>query len=351
MKVIVPCGGRSSRYPKMPPKWMLPSHDRRPMLSLAVSKLSVSREDLVVTILREHEQRYKVAQGLEAVFGYPVRVVVLDEPTQSQPETVARTLEALALDEPFLIKDSDNLFHLDDIEQDYNYVCVDSLNNFESINPRNKSYLTVDHKDNITNIREKAVISDLFSVGGYYFTQPRQFLDFFNRFYENAASWQKELYVSDIIGAMILDGIPFKARSITSYQDWGTIHEWRHALLSRKAYYVLLDGFLFERGFEFFSPHYSEVHPNPEAVELIQTAVQRGNTVTYLSIRPGKLAELTQGQIKAAGLPVGQVIYECPIAPWVMLTAPHETLPFQTSDAIELHADDPNLREKVLGDY
>lgn len=351
MKVIVPCGGRSSRYPNMPPKWMLPSHDRRPMLSLAVSGLAVSHEDLVVTILREHEQQYKVRQGLEAVFGYPVRVVVLDEPTQSQPETVARTLEALALDEPILIKDSDNLFQLDDIEQEYNYVCVDSLNNFDSINPRNKSYLTVDHQDIITNIREKVVISDLFSVGGYYFAQSQQFLDYFNRLYDDAASWQKEFYVSDIIGAMILEGIPFKARTINAYQDWGTVHEWRHALLSRKVYYVLIDGFLFERGFEFFTPYFSDVKPNPEAVELVKAVLKRGHSLVYLTIRPEKFAALTTEQLQAAGLPTGPVVYDCPNAPWVMLTAPHATLPFQTSDAMELHVDDPNLQEKVLGDY
>lgn len=335
----------------MPPKWMLPSHDRRPMLSLAVSKLAIAHEDLVVTILREHEQQYNVMQGLEAVFGHPVHVVVLDAPTRSQPETVARTLEALALDEPFLVKDSDNLFHLDDIEQEYNYVCVDSLNNFDSINPRNKSYLTVDHQGSITNIREKVVISDLFSVGGYYFTQPRQFLDTFNRLNEEAASWQKEIYISDIIGAMTLDGIPFKARVIKAYQDWGTIHEWRHALLAHKAYYVLLDGFLFERGFEFFAPYFSDVKPNAEAVDLVKDAVKRGHSVLYLTIRPEKFAALTKEQLQAVGLTPGRIIYDCPNAPWVMVTAPHATLPFQTSDAMELHVDDPNLQEKVLGDY
>ena len=57
-------------------------------------------------------------------------------------------------------------------------MCVDSLNNFDSINPRNKSYLQIDHKGIVTNIREKVVISDLFNVGGYYFTSPERFLEY-----------------------------------------------------------------------------------------------------------------------------------------------------------------------------
>ena len=66
MKVIVPCGGRSSRYPNQPPKWMLPAHDGRPMLALAVAGIPVPKDDLIVTILREHEERYHVRQGLAA---------------------------------------------------------------------------------------------------------------------------------------------------------------------------------------------------------------------------------------------------------------------------------------------
>jgi GTP:adenosylcobinamide-phosphate guanylyltransferase len=347
MKVIVPCGGRSSRYPNQPPKWMLPSHDGRPMLALAVSGIQIAKEDLVITILREHEETYRVRQGLEAAFGQPIRVVVLEEPTRSQPETVAKTLEALALDEPFLVKDSDNTFVVDDVLQDTNYVCVDSLNNYDQINPRNKSYLQVDHKGLITNIREKVVISDLFSVGGYSFLHPSQFLEYYKSLSRHTAEWQRELYVSDIIGSMILDGIPFRARQIKGYQDWGTIIEWRRALLSRKTYFVLLDGFVFERGSEHFHPPFSEVAANPQAVEALTELVSRGHTIIYLSIRPASCAELTERKLAELGLPTSRVVYNCPMSTWVMLTAPHSTLPFQTGHALELQPDDPNLLGKL----
>lgn len=347
MKVIVPCGGRSSRYPNQPPKWMLPAHDGRPMLALAVSGIRIGLEDLVVTILREHEEKYRVQHGLEAAFGRPLRVVILDEPTRSQPETVAKTLEALQLSEPFLVKDSDNTFVVDDVAHETNYVCVDSLNNYDQINPRNKSYLQVDHKGVVTNIREKVVISDLFSVGGYSFLAPEQFLAYYRRLAQKTSEWQRELYISDIIGAMILDGIPFRARQITGYQDWGTITEWRRSLLSRKTYFVLLDGFVFERGSEHFRPAFDEVQANPGAVTAVQELAERGHSFIYLSIRPPSLAAVTERQLSAAGLPSARVVYGCPISSWVMLTAPHPTLPFQTSHALELLPDDPHLLGKL----
>ena len=350
MKVIVPCGGRSSRYPNQPPKWSLPAHDGRPMLALAVAGLAVNPQNLIVTVLREHEEKFRVRQGLEAAFGWPVQVVVLDQPTRSQPETVARTLEAVGLAEPFLIKDSDNTFVVDSLEQDTNYVCVDSLNNYDQINPRNKSYLQVDHKGLVSNIREKVVISDLFSVGGYSFLDPKQYLDYYNRLSRHTAEWARELYISDVIGAMVLDGIPFRARQISGYQDWGTLTEWRRALLSRRTYFVVLDGFVFERGSAHFRPAFSDVLPNRAAVEALQEMKRRGHTVVFLSIRPPSYQEITEKQLADVGLGPAQVVYGCPISSWVMVTAPHATLPFQTAHALELAADDPNLVSKILLD-
>jgi hypothetical protein len=51
-----------------------------------------------------------------------------------------------------------------------------------------------------------------------------------------------------------------------------------------------------------------------------------------------------------AGLPQGPVIWNCPIAKWVLVTAPHPTLPFLTSQALEAQPDDMNLLETIDGD-
>jgi hypothetical protein len=329
---------------------MLPGHDGRPMISLAVSRIKVPMTDVVVAILRDHEERFSVTRGLEAVFGGAVRVVIHEQPTRSQAETVAKTLYKAGIKEPFLVKDSDNVFELNDVAQEFNYVCVDTLNNYDSINPRNKSYLQVDHNGVVTNIREKVVISDLFNVGGYYFTNAGQFLEYYDRLSANTAAWSRELYLSDIIGAMTLDGVPFKSRQITGYEDWGTVHEWRRSLLSRKAYLVSLDGFLFERGSQYFRPRYDEVRVNPPALAALKALAEHGNTIIYLSIRPPELRELTENQLVSAGAPAGNTLYGCPVANFTLVTAPHPTLPFNTARAIETSPVDEQVAEKVRGE-
>jgi hypothetical protein len=350
MKIIVPCCGSSSRFPGQPPKWMLPAHDGRPMICMAVAGLQMSLDDLVITVLKEHEDQFSVTAGLAKAFGRQIRTVILEEKTKSQSETVAQTLERLNLKEPFFVKDSDNVFHLDELGQEDNYVCVESLNHFDSINPRNKSYLQIDHKGIVTNIREKVVISDLFNVGGYYFTAPGQFLEFYERLSRDKADWNREIYLSDVIGAMILEGIPFRARQTTGYQDWGTVKEWRRALSAQKAFFVLLDGFALERGSEYFRPRFQDVKPQAGAVEALKALATEGHKIVYLSIRPASLEALTRQQMDAAGLPEGTVLWNCPIAKWVLVTSPHATLPFLTSQALELHPDDVNLAETIDGD-
>jgi len=256
-----------------------------------------------------------------------VKVAILDQRTQSQSETVARALEKLDLHEPFLVKDSDGFFKLDDLKQEDNYVCVDSLNNFDSINPRNKSYLQIDHKGIVTNIREKVVISDLFNVGGYYFTSPQYFLEFYQRLAADKANWNREIYLSDVIGAMILEGIPFIARRTTGIPGLGHRARMRRALLAQKAYFISLDGFVFERGSQFFSPRFQDVKPHANAVEAVRAIAAEGHRVVYLSIRPQSLESLTLAQMQEADLPPGQLLWNCPIAKWALLTSPHPTLP------------------------
>jgi hypothetical protein len=347
MKVIVPCAGRSSRFPDMPPKWMLPDHDGRPMVAKAVSGLGVEPKDLVVTILREHDERFNAVEGLRGALGPDFAVVTLDQPTRSQSETVAETLRRSGLDEPFLVKDSDNYFALAPVEAGYNYISIASLNDFDSINPRNKSYCRLDQEGIVQNVREKVVISDTFSVGGYWFTDPADFLATYDRLSASDQLGATELYISDVIGAMILEGQVFKGRHVSGYQDWGTVHEWKAKLEGRHVMLVSLDGFVFERGSQFFSPTFEEARANAAAVEAVRARSADGDMIVYISIRPPALEALTRQQLEREGLPQGQIIFGGAVAPWTLVGAPHATLPFTTVKALELDPADPNLSEKL----
>jgi hypothetical protein len=316
---------------------MLPDHSGRPMIAESISKVCFSINDVIVTILREHETKFHVTTGLKKVFGEGIQVVILEEKTKSQSETVLRTLEATGLRESFLVKDSDNCFSIKVPEEEFNYVCFDSLNNHSLINPRNKSYLQLDGQGSILNIKEKVVISDTFSVGGYYFTCPELFKETYAKLSKLSFNAGKELYLSDIITAMLLDNVPFKGKQVGDYQDWGTIHDWKRYLLSKKTYFIALDGYLFERGSEHFHPTYEHVTENAAAVKAVKQLAMAGHKIVLLSIRPNHLAELTLAQLRRCDLAELSVIYDCPISRWELVTAPYHGIPFRTCEAYELH--------------
>ncbi|MCP4618188.1 MAG: hypothetical protein GY844_17355 [Bradyrhizobium sp.] len=317
------------------------------MVVKAVQGLGVPVEDVVVTVLREHEERFHALEGLRQAFGRPVRGVILDQPTASQSETVFETLIRAGLDEPFIVKDSDNYFELSALEERYNYVSVASLNDFDQINPRNKSYVQVDQEDIIVNFREKKVISDLFSVGGYYFASPRDFIAAYTELSKGTSITSNELYLSEVIAFMILNGHVFRARRVSNYQDWGTVHEWRQKLEGRRVFLVSVDGFLFERGSRFFAPSFENVSANGSAVQAVKDMAGRQHMIVYLSIRPPELEQLTREQISSLGLPSGPIVFDCRIAQWTLLTSPHASLPFATCGSVEIDPADPNLFEKI----
>lgn len=348
MKVLVPCAGRSSRYPNMPPKWLLPDQDGVPMVVRAVEKLNVDPADLVFTFLAEHEDMFGVRAGLAKVFGSEVATVVLEAPTRSQSETVAVTLKRLAIDEAFLVKDSDNVFALDGIASPTSYVTTASLNDFDQINPRNKSYVTVDQEEFITSIREKQVISEHFSVGGYFFRSAASFLDAFDELSSAPSVSATELYISEIISFLLLNGELFKMRRARGYMDWGTVHEWRRKLESRRVFILSVDGFLFQRGSRYFGPAFSAATANPIAIDAARQLTAAGHKLIYLSVRPSELEAETRQAIVAAGLPDAPLLMETDATQWNLVTSPDPSLPLGTSRALEVAPDDEHLIEKLI---
>src|SRR5215471_4557785 len=85
--LIMPCAGRSSRYPGVRPKWMLTLPEGEIALQRAAASLSEDEYDRIVIAVRaDHEERYGCRALLNRVFG-DVDVVVLPHETRGPAET------------------------------------------------------------------------------------------------------------------------------------------------------------------------------------------------------------------------------------------------------------------------
>ena len=214
------------------------------MVFESIKGLNLQSFDCIyISILNKHEKQF----GLKAILGNQfdieglaekLRVVILENPTRNQPETIAKTIELEKITGAILIKDADNSFECQPTAE--NTVGIFPLDALERVNPADKSYVALDDSMYITNIIEKKIIGRYFCAGAYGF----QSADLFMQYYAKLTDY-KTLYLSHIIYSMLLDQITFRPFTVKNYLDWGTHKEWLEYCHGFKTLFIkwnLIDG-------------------------------------------------------------------------------------------------------------
>lgn len=231
--LIIPCGGKSSRFPNMKPKWMLTHPDGKLMLQKAVEEIDLTKfTRFVITLIKQHDQQYDAAlivkqafKYLEAVTSTPnIEICILDGFTSSASETIYRTLKQMNIQGSFVVKDSDNYVSFD--LGDGNFIVGCGIDEFNLTNLQGKSYLSVDTPTNtIQRIVEKQIVSSTVCLGVYGFSSSKIFINAYEQLVDKYT--QKEMYVSAVVDFLIAAGFKFKYCHARDYNDWGTLVEWK----------------------------------------------------------------------------------------------------------------------------
>ncbi|MDP1776657.1 MAG: hypothetical protein Q8K94_08615, partial [Moraxellaceae bacterium] len=145
MHLIIPIAGSSSRFPDMKPKWML-THPRGKMMVIeAIRNLPLIQFKSINFIgLKTHEDEYNFSNSLNIQFkeigiDHLANIILLDEKTSNQPETVYKGLKKSGITGQIYIKDSDNQFTTEFVSG--NFISYLDLHELDQINARNKSYV------------------------------------------------------------------------------------------------------------------------------------------------------------------------------------------------------------------
>jgi 2-C-methyl-D-erythritol 4-phosphate cytidylyltransferase len=142
MAVIIPCAGKSSRFPGTRPKYLLTVADGDCLFEKAAQPY-VDETDVHFVILKEHAKMYDAKIAIDKVYGNNpnVYVHVLEEPTSGPAETVYRVAKRLG-DQPIFIQDCDSFFN-HQLKND-NHVCVvDLRKNLNISNVEAKSFAVI----------------------------------------------------------------------------------------------------------------------------------------------------------------------------------------------------------------
>jgi hypothetical protein len=304
VKIIIPCCDRIS-YKKDHPRFISPDNRGFPLIKRVIDNFNC--DDIVISLYKDQDIKFNIIDGMQKLFG-DIQFCLFENESKSQAETIVDTINKLNINESIFIKDCDSSFEFDIVE-DCNYICVDYLDG-KKVNINDKSYIQIDHNNSILNIREKMIISNIFSVGGYFFESSKDFITHYNYLTNNLPEWQNKIYISDIIGSMILSGIDFEIKNVKNYKDYGTKEDWANIIENEKIYFVEVDGFLFEQGSSYFYPRFENTIPINGNVDYIKKNVLGKYEIVYISNRPKELEDLTRDQLMSIGLIAEKIIFE-----------------------------------------
>jgi len=340
--LIVPMGGKSSRFPGMRPKWML-THPSSGNLMCVESIQGINLDffdKIYFILLKEHEDLYKASSAIiksikntkncdEVI--RKINIVILDNPTSSQSETVYRAIVNENIEGFIYIKDSDGYFRSDILTED-NQVTYFDLNNMDEINARSKSYIELDSNNSIINMVEKKVISSTFCVGGYGFNSSVEFCNYYN----SISKLPGECYISNVIFEMILDGEIFIGNRSYDFLDWGTIKSWNDYKSGIYTVFCDLDGTLVTNTSHLIPPFIGEGKPLENNIQSLKRIKENNGFIIITTSRPEEYREITLSEMEKYEIPFDLLIMGLPHSQRLLINDFAKSNPYPSCSAINI---------------
>ena len=337
LDIIFPCAGLSTRFPNLRPKYLLTDYSGRLMIENA-AKNFLGKHRIVISILKEHNVKFKAEERLRSVFGDQADIVILENPTKGPADTVYQTIKAANVTNSFLIRDCDSFFDADIIE--HNAIYVSSLSKNPDVrNPGAKSYTLANDQNIIYRVVEKQIVSDNFCVGGYQFANPQDYCRAFDKL---SADFAKELFVSNIIDYLIENGTVFIEKSVNNYIDVGTSNDW-FKFNDKPTYFIDIDGVLIKNSADYHND-YEILHSN---VEVLRAQLEKGCKLIFCTARPEKYKDITERTLKDLGFGECMLIMGIHHSSRVLINDFAASNPYPSATAINLPRDSDTLKNYI----
>lgn len=336
MKVIIPCAGKSSRFPNTRPKYLLTMPDGRMMLQHAADNYIKRGDDVTFVVVRQHCDEYQSEYAIRKAYGDAVNIVIFDEFTSGPAETIYNVVSTWDNDVPFAINDCDGFF---DFEiKSSNYVVYVDLHKYPNMrNIYAKSFLKLTD-DKITDIIEKQVSSQYICVGGYGFSSSNEFIQTYNNLKNSHVG---EMYISHIIQNMVEHGHYFNATAGKNYIDCGTYDSYTENMKNHMAIFCDIDGIIFKNQSRYFKDgHDTPPTLNQSAIDFLKEKIKLGATVIFTTARGEDVSEVTECAIREAGIHDFRIIYGLPHAPRLLINDVHFSNPWPAASAINAPRND-----------
>ncbi|MBP3615470.1 MAG: hypothetical protein J6J27_01025 [Alphaproteobacteria bacterium] len=347
--LIIPCAGKSSRFPNMKPKWMLTHPDGKLMIEKAIEGINTNLfNQIIITILQEHIEKYEADLILKQVFekNKKIKLCVLEKPTKSASETVFNTLKKMNIDGEFVVKDSDNFVNVEIPMENKNFVVGFDLHKHPKItNIPEKSFLIVNEQNITQDIIEKKIVSHIICLGIYGFNDAKLFMETFSYLSKNGI--ENELFISHIISYLLSQKKSvFEYIEASDYKDWGTLNEWILEQKKYRTFFIDFDGVIMKNSGKYGKINWSNnTESIPENVKQIINLQNDGGQIIITTSRGEEYRKNLEKILTDLGIKPYAILMGLNHSTRVLINDFAPTNPYPSSIAISLP------RNSLIKDY
>ena len=224
MNVLIPMAGAGSRFEKAGYTFPKPLIDvnGRPMIQVVVDNLNFESNHIFIT-QTEHRKKYNLDTLLKLI-APSVNIIDVNGVTEGAACTTLLAKDLINNDNPLIIANSDQLVEWNSSEFMYKMQEQDvdaGILTFNSTHPK-WSFAKVDEYGYVTEVAEKNPISDIATVGIYYWKRGSDYVKFAEQMIENNIRVNNEFYVCPVFNQAIAAGLKIKTFNIEKMYGLGT---------------------------------------------------------------------------------------------------------------------------------
>lgn len=224
MNIIIPAAGAGSRFKNAGYTFPKPLIDvkGKPMIQIVVENLNIEGNYTYI-VQKEHHEKYNLKYLLNMITPN-CNIIVIDGITEGAACTTLLAKEYIDNDQPLMIANSDQYIYWNSVEFMYTMVAGNNdggILTFKSTHPK-WSYAKLDNELNICEVAEKKVISDIATVGVYYWTEGANYIKYAEQMINKNIRVNNEFYVAPVFNEAIDDGKKFKIYNVDKMWGLGT---------------------------------------------------------------------------------------------------------------------------------
>jgi HAD superfamily hydrolase (TIGR01509 family) len=222
--ILIPMAGAGSRFSLAGytfPKPLIEVNNK-PMIQVVIENLNI-KANFIYIVQKEHYEKYNLKYLLNLITPN-CKIVQVDGVTEGAACTTLLAKEYINNNKHLLIANSDQFVEWDS-NSFYYSMTNDNLDGgiltFKATHPK-WSFVKLNENGYITEIAEKKPISDIATVGIYYWNKGSDYVKYAEQMIEKNIRVNNEFYVAPVYNEAISDGLKFKPYNIEKMWGLGT---------------------------------------------------------------------------------------------------------------------------------